>query len=106
MEAEEVDQVVGGGVQKQAKGVGQEAMTAEPVGTKAVLELFDAVLAFSAFVVESEDLGTAGAVGNQEAKIGTGGGVFGFVTMRRSRGQVRARWRKLVKERWGRWVRR
>ena len=79
MEAEPVDQVVGEGVQEQAKGVGQEAMTAEPVGTEAVLELLNPVLAFSALVVEAKDLGTAaGAVGDQEAKIGTGGGVLGF----------------------------
>src|SRR5919109_3251353 len=54
-------------------------MTAEPVGPEAVLELFDPVLAFSPLVVEAKDLGTAaGTVGDQEAKIGTGGGVLGF----------------------------
>jgi hypothetical protein len=54
-------------------------MTAEPVGTEAVLELLNPVLAFSALVVEAKDLGTAArAVGDQEAKIGTGGGVLGF----------------------------
>ena len=107
MEAEQVDQVVGEGVQEQAKRVGQEAMTAKPVGTEAVLELLNPVLAFSAFVVEAKDLGTAArAVGDQETKIGTGGGVSALATMRRSRGQVRARWRKLVKERRGKWVRR
>ena len=45
MEAEQVDQVVGEGVQEQAKGVGQKAMTAEPVGMEAVLELLNPVLA-------------------------------------------------------------
>jgi hypothetical protein len=66
-------------VQEQAKRVGQEAMTAEPVGTEAVLELLNPVLTFSALVVEAKDLGTAaGTVGDQEAKIGTGGGVLGF----------------------------
>ena len=79
MEAEQVDQVVGEGVQEQAKRVGQEAMTAEPVGTEAVLELLNAVLAFSALVVEAKDLGTAArAVGDQETKIGTRGGMLGF----------------------------
>ena len=79
MEAEQVDQVVGEGVQEQAKGIGQEAMTAEPVGMEAVLELLNPVLAFSTFVVKAKDLGfAAGGVGDQEAKIGTGGGVLGF----------------------------
>ena len=59
MESEQVDQIVREGVQEQTKGVGQEAMTAEPVGPEAVLELFDPVFAFSALVVEAKDLGTA-----------------------------------------------
>src|SRR6201981_2865758 len=79
METEPVDQVVGKGVQEQTKRIGQEAMTAKPVGRKAVLELFDPVLALPALVIEAKHLGTAaGAVGNQEAKIGAGGGVLGF----------------------------
>ena len=41
---EEVDEVVGGSVQQQAEGVGQETMAAQAVGTEAVLELLDAVL--------------------------------------------------------------
>ena len=65
METEPVDQVVGEGVQEQAKGVGQETMTAEPVSLEAVLELFDPVLAFSTLVVKAKDLGTAAwAVGD------------------------------------------
>ena len=53
----------------------------QAVGAEAVLELLDAVLTLAAIVVESEDLrGTAGAVGNHEAQIGSGGGVFGLVT--------------------------
>ena len=32
--ANEVEQVVGGGVQQEAKGVGQEAMAAQAVGAK------------------------------------------------------------------------
>ena len=79
MEAEPVDQVVGKGVQEQTKRIGQEAMTAKPVGMEAVLKLFDPVLALPALVIEAKDLGTAaGAVGDQEAKIGAGGGVLGF----------------------------
>jgi hypothetical protein len=79
VEAEQVDQIVGEGVEEQAKSVGQEAMTAEPVGMEAVLELLNPVLAFSALVVEAKDLGTAArTIGDQEAKIGTGGGVLGF----------------------------
>ena len=56
MKAEEVDEVVGGGVQQQAESVGQKAVAAQAVGAEAVLELLDAVLALAAIVVESEDL--------------------------------------------------
>src|ERR1700745_2262218 len=77
MEAEPVDQVVGKGVQEKTKRMGQEAMTAKPVGMEAVLELFDPVLALHALVIEAKHLGTAaGAVGNQGATLG--GGVLGF----------------------------
>jgi hypothetical protein len=80
LQTKEVDQVVSGGVQEQAEGVGQKAMTAQAVGAEAVLELLDAVLALAAIVVESEDLGgRSGAVGNDEAQVGSGGGVFGLV---------------------------
>src|ERR1700751_6222669 len=108
MEAEPVDQVVGKVVQEQTKRIGQEAMTAKPVGMEAVLELFDPVLALPALVIEAKHLGTAaGAVGNQEKRrLVPVAECSALATMRRSRGQVRARWRKLVKERWGRWERR
>src|SRR5258708_5601171 len=77
---EQVDQVVGGGVQEETESVAQEAVTAEAVGAEAVLELLDAVLALAAIIVESEDRGgTAGAVGDQETQVGTGGGVLGLV---------------------------
>jgi len=77
---EEVDQVVGGGVQQQAEGVGQETVAAQTVSAKAILELLDAVLAFAAVIVEGEDLRSAtGTVGNQEAQVGTGRGVLGLV---------------------------
>src|SRR5207245_2091636 len=78
--AEEVDQVVGGGMQQQAEGVGQETVATQAVGAEAVLELLDAVLTLAAIVVESEDLrGTTGTVGNQKAQVGSGGGVLGLV---------------------------
>ena len=80
LQAEQVDQVVSEAVQEQAEGVGQEAVTAQAVGAEAVLELLDAVLTLAAIIVESEDLrGATGAVGHQEAQIGSGGGVFGLV---------------------------
>ena len=47
----EVDQVVSGGVEEQAEGVGQKAVAAEAVGAEAVFEFFDAVLALAAIVV-------------------------------------------------------
>ena len=55
-------------------------MAAQAVGAEAVFEFLDAVLALAAIVVESEDFGgTSGAVGNHEAQVGAGGGVFGLV---------------------------
>ena len=67
---EEVDQVVSGGVQEQAEGVGQKAVTAQAVGAEAVLELLDAVLALAAIVVESEDLGgRSGAVARKRKLV-------------------------------------
>ena len=80
MQTKEVDQVVSGGVQEQAEGVGQKAVTAQAIGAKAVLELFDAILALPAIVVEREDLGGRSvAVGDQEAQVGSSRGVLGFV---------------------------
>ncbi len=80
LQTEQVDQVVGGGVQEETEGVGQEAVTAEAVGAEAVLELLDTVLALAAIIVKSEDFGgTAGAVGDQETQVGAGGGVLGLV---------------------------
>src|SRR5258708_34935267 len=71
---EQVDQVVGGGVQEETESVAQEAVTAEAVGAEAVLELLDAVLALAAIIVESEDRGgTAGADGDYGKQVGSGG---------------------------------
>src|SRR5260370_29036733 len=67
-------------MQQKEEGVGQETVATQRVGAKAILELIDAVLAFTTVIVESEDLGgRPGAVGNHEAQVGSGGGVFGFV---------------------------
>ena len=78
--AKKIDQVVGGPVQKEPKGVGQKAVTAQAVSAKAVLEFLDAVLAFAAIVVEGKDLcGATGAAGYEEAEVGASGGMFGFV---------------------------
>jgi hypothetical protein len=67
-------------VPEQAEDVGQEAVTTQAVGAETVLELLDAVLTLAAIVVESEGLrGPTGAVGNQEAQVGSDGGVFGPV---------------------------
>jgi len=81
LQTEKVDQVVSGGVQEQAEGVGQKAVTAQAVGAKAVFELLDAILALSAIVVESEDFrGRSVAVSGQETQVGSGDGMFGLVT--------------------------
>ena len=81
LQTKEVDQVVSGGVQEQAEGVGQKTVTASAIGAKTVFELLDAILALSAIVVESEDLrGRSVAVGDQEAQVGCGDGMFGLVT--------------------------
>ena len=98
LQAKQVDQVVGGGVQEQAESVGQEAVAAQAVGAETVLELLDAVLALAAIVVESEDFGGAtGAVGNHEAQVGSGGGVLGFVAdaalARPTAGAMSGNWR-------------
>lgn len=77
---EEVDQVVGATVQKQAKRIGQKAMTAQAVGTEPVFELLDAVLTLAAIVVKGEDfLGAASEIGDHEAQVRSDGGVLGLV---------------------------
>ena len=80
MQAKQIDQIVGEAVEQQAEGVGQEAMAAQAVGAETIFEFFDAVLTLAAIVVKSEDFGgRSGAVGNHEAQVGAGCGVFGFV---------------------------
>jgi hypothetical protein len=80
MPAKQVDQVVGEAVEQQAEGIGQKAMAAQAVGSEAVFEFLDAVLALAAIVVESKDFGgRSGAVRNQEAQVGAGCREFGLV---------------------------
>ena len=55
----QIDQIVGEGMQQQAEGVGQKAVAAQAIGAETVLEFFDAILAFTAVVVKSEDLGSS-----------------------------------------------
>src|SRR6202043_1083207 len=79
-QAKQVDQVVGKAMQEQTEGVGQEAVTAEPVGVKAVLELLDAVFALAPVVVKDEDLASvAGTVGDEEAQISSSASLLGLV---------------------------
>ena len=67
-------------MQEETEGVGQEAVAAKTVGAEAVLELLDAVLALPTIVVEGEDRrGGTGAVGDEKAQVGAGGGVLGLV---------------------------
>lgn len=67
-------------MEQQAEGISSKAMTAQAVRSKAIFELFNAVLTFPAIVIEGKD-GAAAAwqVGDQETQVGTGSGVFGFV---------------------------
>jgi hypothetical protein len=67
-------------MQEQTEGVGQEAVTAEPVGVKAVLELLDAVFAFAAIAVKDKDLASiTGTVSDEEAQVSSSGSVLGLV---------------------------
>src|SRR5258708_27464704 len=77
----QVDEVVGETVQQQAEHVGAEAVAAQAVRGKTILEFFDAILTFSAIVIEGKN-GTAAAfqVGDQKAHVGSRFGVFGLVT--------------------------
>jgi hypothetical protein len=68
-------------VQQQAERVGSEAVAAQAVSRKAILEFFNAVLTFPAIVIKGKD-GTAAAfsVGDEKAHVGSRFGVFGLVT--------------------------
>ena len=67
-------------MKQQAERIGSEAVAAQAVSGKTILEFFNAVLAFPAIVIERKN-GKAGAgqVGDQKTQVGTGSGVFGFV---------------------------
>ena len=65
-----VEQPVGGGMQQQAEGVGPEAVVAEAVGRKRVLEVFDPVLGIAAIdVVVVEGEGRVVPGGHDEAGV-------------------------------------
>src|SRR5207237_526014 len=67
---EELEQVVGERVQEQAKGVGAEGVTGEPIGGEVALELLDEVLRLAPLVVPGEDVRRpAAAVGDDEADV-------------------------------------
>ena len=80
MQAKQVDEVVGETVQQQAERIGSEAVAAQAVSGKTILEFFNAVLTLPAIVIEGEN-GTATAfqVADQKAHVGSRFGVFGFV---------------------------
>jgi hypothetical protein len=68
-------------VQQQAEGVGSEAVAAQAVSGKTILEFFNAVLTFPAIVVTGKDgMAAAFSVGDEKAQVGSGFGVFGLVT--------------------------
>jgi len=78
--AKQVDEVVGETVEQQAERIGSEAVTAQAVRGKTVLEFFNAVLTLPAIVIEGEN-GTAAAfqVGDEKAHVGSRFGVLGLV---------------------------
>jgi hypothetical protein len=80
LQTKQIDEVVGETVKQQPKGIGSKAMAAESIGIETILELFNAVLALPAIVIEAKDRATSTfQVGDQKAQVGTGLGVFGFV---------------------------
>src|SRR5664280_1363937 len=77
--AKQRHQIVGAGVQQQTKGIGQKTLAAQTVGGKSVLQFGDTVFAFSAVLIEVEDLrGGARAVGDHVTQAAAAGAVFGF----------------------------
>jgi hypothetical protein len=67
-------------VQQQAEDIGSEAVTAQAVSGKTILEFFNTVLTLPAIVIEGKN-GTAAAfqVGDQKAQVGSRFAVFGLV---------------------------
>src|SRR5882724_4580807 len=80
LQAKQVDEVVGETVEQQAERIGSEAVTAQAVRGKTILEFFNAVLTLPAIVIEGEN-GTAAAfqVGDEKAYVSSSFGVFGLV---------------------------
>jgi hypothetical protein len=67
-------------VQQQAERIGSEAVAAQAVSGKTILEFFNAVLTFSAIVIEGKNgMAAAWQVGDQETQVGSGLGMFGLV---------------------------
>src|SRR5258707_808493 len=60
LQAKQVDEVVGETVQQQAESIGSEAVTAQAVRGKTILEFFNAVFTFPAIVIKGKN-GTAAA---------------------------------------------
>ena len=67
-------------MQQQAENIGSEAVTAQAVRGKTILEFFNAVLTLPAIVIEGKN-GTAAAfqVGDKKAHVSSSFGVFGLV---------------------------
>src|SRR5438132_1539411 len=55
LQAKQVDEVVGETVEQQAERIGSEAVTAQAVRGKTILEFFNAVLTLPAIVIEGEN---------------------------------------------------
>jgi hypothetical protein len=92
LETKEVHQVISGSVQEEAEGVGQKTVTTQAVGTKAVFELFDAIFALTAIVVEGKDVGgRSAAVVMRKRRLVPVTVCSALKQIRRWRGQVRAR---------------
>ena len=80
LQAKKVDEVVGETVEQQPEGIGPEAMTAQSVGSEAILELFDAVLTFPAIVIEGKHrMAAAFQVGHEKSQVGSRFGMFSLV---------------------------
>ena len=59
LQTKQIDEVVGETVKQQPKGIGSKAMAAESIGIETIFELFNAVLALPAIVMEAKDRATS-----------------------------------------------
>jgi hypothetical protein len=67
-------------VEQQPEGIGSEAMAAESVSNESILELFNAVLAFSTIIVEGKNrTATTLQVRHEEPQVSASIGMFGLV---------------------------